>query len=499
MKHSILNTIGTCLFFFIALISTAHADHGDSTNAANDPIADLADLYTFVDPHCASVNGVGCEADPIELIVALTLNPMATGAEQFSENVIYHFYFENDAGIERQITCSFSADQIISCEGMGGLSAEARIGEVGVNGDMRVYAGLRDDPMSFDLDAAERFKQIGIAAYTSPGTDSLAGTNVLAIVVGIKITAMPGGAAPGHNVYKIWAASERIDGDGINGAITGSWYNPAQNGQGWVVEVIGAATGKKSFLSYFYGYDNSGGQLWLVTGASVIDGNSATADVYRASGSGFGGDFDPGSFVIGEIVGSVAFEFDDCDSGMVTFTSADTATLPDFSNEITRITNIASLDCALLVAGQVDRAARPIVEAWIPLEMRNHYNQNSDPSTWAADYRATLLASLNAFAMADGDPAWNGFYTAGQWADVFADDRQQIDVKKAQSVDYMSIERAEIEGLENNDGSGRALDYDIHENLWNVLITSFDPFVDDYVYGNDVPFLTSFPFLAPPH
>ena len=499
MNHSILNTIGTSLFFIIASISTAQADHGDSTNAANDPIADLADLYTFVDPHCASVNGGGCEAEPIELIVALTLNPMATGAERFSEDVVYHFYFENDAGIEQQIDCSFSADQIISCVGMGELSAEARVGEVGVNGDMRVYAGLRDDPMSFDLDAAERFKQVGIAAYTNPGTDSLAGTNVLAIVVGIKVTAMPSGAAAGHNVYKIWAASERIDGDGINGAITGSWYNPAQSGQGWVIEVIGAFTGQKTFLSYFYGYDNNGGQLWLITSDSVIDGNKATADVYRASGTGFGGDFDPGSFVFGEKVGSVTFEFDDCDSGMVTFTSADTATLADFSNEITRITNIASLDCALLVAGQVDRAGRPFIEGWIPTEMRNDYNQNSDPDTWDADYRATLLTSLNAFAMADGNPAWNGFYTAAQWAEVFADDRQQIDVKKAQSVDYMTIERAKIEGLEYEDGSGRALDYDIHENIWNVLITSFDPFVDDYVYGNDVPFLNGFPFLAPPH
>ena len=54
----LLQTVGTCLLFLIASISTAHADHGDSTSAANDPIADLADLYTFVDPHCAGVNGI---------------------------------------------------------------------------------------------------------------------------------------------------------------------------------------------------------------------------------------------------------------------------------------------------------------------------------------------------------------------------------------------------------------------------------------------------------
>ena len=63
----------------------------------------------------------------------------------------------------------------------------------------------------------------------------------------------------------------------------------------------------------------------------------------------------------------------------------------------------------------------------------------------------------------------------------------------------MTVERSKIEGLEYEDSSGRSLDYDIHENLFNVLITSFDPFVDDFVDGNDVPYLDQFPFLAPPH
>ena len=63
-----------------------------------------------------------------------------------------------------------------------------------------------------------------------------------------------------------------------------------------------------------------------------------------------------------------------------------------------------------------------------------------------------------------------------------ADDRLQIDIKKAQSVAYMTIERSMIEELDYNESSGHALDYDIHENLFN-----------------DVPFLTGFPFLAPPH
>ena len=501
----LLRTASAALALTIACLAPggpAHAAYpADSSAAANDPLADLLDLYAFVHPFCQTQAGRGCEDDPEELILALTMNPDATGAEQFSEDVVYHFYFENDSGEEAQIDCSFSANQVVSCAGLDGLSVEARVGETAVNGDLRVYAGLRDNPMWFDFEAFELFQTIGIAAYSDPGVDSLAGTNVLAIVLGIKTSAMSSGSTPDHNVQKIWAASERIDGDGISGAISGSWYNSAQNGQGWVVEVVGRASGESDFLAYFYGYDNNGEQLWLITGASVIDGNQASADVYRTSATGFGGDYDRDSFVLGDVVGSVTFDFETCNSGTASFTSADTAFLADFSHDIVRLSSIASLDCSLLNAGQVDRAGRPFAAALIPADMRDAYNSNDDPDTWGAAYSAAILAALQQLALADGDPAWNGFYTVEEWADVFADDRLQVDIKLAQSVDFMTIERSVIEGTSamNPDSSGRRLDYDIHENLFNVLITSFDPFVDDYVDGNDLPFLDDFPFLASPH
>jgi hypothetical protein len=492
--------LGILPIALIGLTATVQAsDHEDSVNAENDPIADLVDLYAFVDPHCVSVGGQGCEADPIELIVALTINPDATGAEQFSEDVLYHFYFENDSGEDAQIDCSFSAGQVVTCVGMGGLSVSARVGEVGVNGDIRVYAGLRDDPFFWDGEAAERFRTMGIAAYTEPGVDTFAGSNVLAIVIGIKISAMSSGSGPDHNVQKIWAASERIAGDGINGAISGSWYNPDQNGQGWVIEVGGTLQGGVQFLSYFYGYDINGEQLWLISGFAIIDGSTVTAQVYRTSGTGFGGDFDPASFELGEVVGSMTFDFETCDSGTVIFTSANTSSLPDFATDIERITSIHSLECNLLTAGQVDRVGRALISTLIPEEMRNAYNSNSDPGTWDAAYNASILASLQQLGLANGQAGYQGFYTQEEWADVFADDRLQIDIKKAQSVDYMTIERSKIEGLDYEDSSGRRLDYDIHENLFNVLITSFDPFVDDFIDSNDLPFLTEFPFLAAPH
>jgi len=482
-----------------AMLTTISAESVFAQSAASDPVAELADLFAFVDPPCTGSGGTGCEADPEELIVVLTMNSFAPESAQFSPDVEYHFYFENDAGEERTIDCSFNDTQRITCAGMDGLSVSAPIDTVRTNGDLRVYAGLRDDPNYFDLDALEEFSQIGIAAYSPPGNDSLAGSNVLAIVLGISISAMPAGAEPDHNLNKIWASSERVAGGGINGAISGSWYNPQQDGQGWVIEVVGRGSQDPSFLAYFYGYANDGEQLWMITGDSEIDGNQATADIYRPTASGFGGDYNPGSFVLGDVVGTVTFDFEECDSGMVTFESADTATLADFSNDLTRLSNIASLDCSLLATGQVDRVGRPYIESLIPGDMIDEYKSNSDQASWNAAYRSTILGSLNVLATADGNPAWNGFGTADDWGGILTDDRLQIDVKKAQSVDYLSIELSQLVPQDWNDSAGRALDYDIHETFFNVIITSFDPFIDDYLDGNDLPFLNNFPFLAEPH
>ena len=499
MKKTQLNCFMACLLVFSMPAVNVVAQESGSTHAEKDSIANLADLYAFVDPHCQAVAGSGCEADPIELIVALTLNRGATVSDRFSEDVVYHFYFENDSSHKAQIDCSFDTDQVMTCSGMNGLSASAPVGETGINGDLRVFAGLRDDPMFFDLDAFTSFNQIGIPAYPGAGVDSLAGTNVLAIVIGIKITAMAPGSTANHNVQKIWAASERVDGDGINGAFTGSWYDPDQNGQGWVVEIVGRASGQQEFLSFFYGYDDMGEQLWLITGASVIDGNQVTADLYRTSAAGFGAAFDPGSFALGDVVGSVTFEFESCDSGTVTFTAAGGSELTDFESDVIRLSNIATMECVLLQGGQVDRVGRPFISESIPEGMRDDYGSNSDPDTWFIAYRPEILATLNRFATADGDPAWNGFYTAAIWADIFADDRLQIDVKKAQSVGYLTLELSQLVPQDWNDSAGRALDYDVHEGFFNSMITSFDPFIEDNIHANDVPLLEVFPFLAPPH
>ena len=466
------------------------SDHGDPNSVADNPVANLLDLYAFVDPFCQAQGGVGCEEGPDELILALTLYPDATADSRFSSDVQYHFYIENDNGQDLQVDCSVSDEQVVSCSS-GGLAAQAPVGQVGVNGGMRVFAGLRDDPFFVDGGALQDFAQIGVAAFSEPGVDTLAGQNVLAIVVGIDVDGFPAGAEPDHNLLKIWAASEHAD--GINGAHTGSWYNPDQDGQGWVIEVVSHPSGEDQFVVYFYGYEN-GEQLWLIGSGPNIDGNTATVDVIRTSGADWGNAFNPGDVEL-DFVGSMSFEFSGCDSASVEFTPGDTS-LSAFSTEMVRLTGIAGRDCQ---SGQLDRVGRPgIAGLMIPPALREAYNTNSDPDTWILAYADEVEDGLTALDSADLVMG-NGYSDPATLAPIFADDRLQVDIAKGQTGSYFSIETSALVPQDWNIAAGRSLSTDVLDETLAMLVSAWDPWVGDFVDANDVPFLQEFPFLAAPH
>ncbi len=470
----------------------------DSPSAANDPIADITQLYAFMNPACRVSGGTGCEAAPEELILALTVNPSATETTRFSDGVVYHIYFENDVGVASQIDCSISAGQVITCAGLNGLSVSAPVGEVGVNGDIRVFAGLRDDPRYIDAEALARFSTIGVQAFNEPGIDTLAGSNTLAIVVGIKYASFPAGSGAtdsnGHsvNVQKTWVASERTK-PGINAGITGSWYNPAQDGQGWVIEMI--STGQ--FLFYFYGYEDAGERLWLLGVAANTGDSTVTVDVLRFSGEGFGGNFDPASKT-NESVGSMIFDFTDCNTATVDFTPS-ASDLSAFTIPATRLTGIASVDCVYSSAGQVDRRGRPMTSLFIPEEKRDAYNAASDPSTWVSLYGADLETALTGIDSTDGISG-NSHIPPSELAPILADDRLKVDLEWSACLGVWGMELSvQIPQPNTNDCGGRMLDYDYLEEFLSMTISGFDPMYDDFVTANDVPFLTEFPFLAAPH
>jgi len=499
MKRISKNLSNLLLVSLLLLAGLAQAhDHSDPSSVGSTPVADILDFYAFMNPSCRTSGGTGCESPPEELILALTVNPSATEDSHFSESVVYHIYFENDVGVSSQIDCSISAQQMVTCAGLNGLSVSAAVGEVGVNGDIRVFAGLRDDPAFLDTAALAMFETKGVLAFSPPGVDGFAGSNVLAIVLGIKNNSFPAGSGStdtnGHpiNVQKTWVASERT-GTVFNAGISGSWFNPDQDGQGWVIEMLSA----NQFLFYFYGYDDAGEQLWLLGVSDDISGSTVTVDTLRFSGMGFGGNFDPTSKSY-ESVGSTIFEFSDCDAVTVSFVSS-VDNLDGFMINAERLTSIATLECNFLSEGQLDRVGRPLTGVFIPEEKRDAYNANSNPATWSSLFKADVEAGLTTIDMADGI-AGNYFYSPSVLSPVIVDDRLSVDLEWSQCLGIWGFELSElVPQPHTNDCGGRGLKDDVLEELFSMVISGFDPLYDDFVTANDVPFLTEFPFLAAPH
>lgn len=99
----------------------------------------------------------------------------------------------------------------------------------------------------------------------------------------------------------------------IEAGISGSWYDPAQDGHGFLVEVL--AGGR--LAAYWFTYDGQGNQAWLA-GVGTIQGNTATVPVILTRGGVFGPAFEPGA-VDRQGWGSLTFTFDSCDTGSVAY------------------------------------------------------------------------------------------------------------------------------------------------------------------------------------
>jgi len=124
------------------------ADHLDSPASQAEPAADINDIFAWT------------SADGTKLNLVMTVFPAATAAAAFSDSVQYVFHTSSNAAFGGSnspvdIICQFDSTQQVACwvgnadYATGDASATA--GVESVNGDFRVFAGLRDDPFFFNL------------------------------------------------------------------------------------------------------------------------------------------------------------------------------------------------------------------------------------------------------------------------------------------------------------------------------------------------------------
>lgn len=128
------------------------ADHRDAPGAISDPTTDINDVFAFT------------EGD--QLILAMTVFPIADGDSRFSDTVQYVLNLDSGSTFGettegKKILCTFNAAQMASCYlGTPGETAEEWVsGDVGVEGGLasesgrfKVFAGLRADPFFFNFD-----------------------------------------------------------------------------------------------------------------------------------------------------------------------------------------------------------------------------------------------------------------------------------------------------------------------------------------------------------
>lgn len=195
------------------------ADHLEAPYVASDPDADIADVYTFLDPN-----------DNTKVILALDVSGFIVPAEVlnqsfFSSEVVYRFEIENtgDSKADRFIDITFDeqfnrrAPQIAHIKLPNGRTFNAlttvqtqrgSVNEVSVANPQRVttdpvsgvsfYAGLTDDPFFFDIVGFNRyFTKLADRDPTAKdelkrARDSFAGFNIHMIALSVPADMLRG-------------------------------------------------------------------------------------------------------------------------------------------------------------------------------------------------------------------------------------------------------------------------------------------------------------------
>ena len=463
------------------------ADHLEAPAVVNDPATDINDVYAFINPNDAS-----------ELILAMTVSPIANGATRFSDAVQYRFNVTNADGTST-INCTFTRpDELLlmqqfTCTAPGDRTVSGELNRVGQDGDFRVFTGLRDDPFFFDLVAFNETVATAAPTFTNPGVDFFAGLNTLAIVVGIDSSAFT--PMMGDNTLQIWADTVRTDGAGINSGISGTWYGtaPEQDGHGFQVEVLERAENgpyDNDVLAFWYNY--IGGDQIFLLGEGRADNGQVEIPLTITSGAEFGNAFDADD-VVREPAGVLTLNFSGCDAGTASFV-ADYPGLSDFDFPIQRLSSIKNLPCSFLQKGQIDRMGRPAINtALIGAARKDDYNMASDPSTWAAMFQVEMAAALDFVDGLDGVIGNALLGDSMTLAGVLVDDRLVINPDIATCGQYLAVELGDMSAC-----GGRTLDSDVMDVTLDALV-AFGAGVGDGVDANDRDFLDEFPFLAGPN
>lgn len=195
------------------LVSADHADAPSVTANA----ADITDVYAFQ----------GQDANNLVFVVNTQglLSPAATATAAFNENVMVEINIDNTGdnvedlviqAIKRDGKMYFFGPTAPSTTGVNStIKTNAATGSVaisqygatpiiGTENGMKFFAGPRDDPFFFDLGQFKSILAGTATAFSKPGVDTFAGTNVLSTIIEVP-KSMLGTSA----TINIWAETKK--------------------------------------------------------------------------------------------------------------------------------------------------------------------------------------------------------------------------------------------------------------------------------------------------
>jgi len=183
------------------------SDHFSGPRALSDPAADISDVFAFPAPK-----------NPQHLVVVMDVFSKAGPSAVFSDAVIYRFRLRRASIAATGPSASFAvdADEVVfdctfdvpsgandrahplqrgHCLTPGGerVSFYANDENGGRGAGVRVFAGQRSDPFFLDVRMIEKTVVTRQIAFKKVGSDTLYGTNVLAIVLELEWEKLLGG------------------------------------------------------------------------------------------------------------------------------------------------------------------------------------------------------------------------------------------------------------------------------------------------------------------
>ncbi len=203
-KHRTLWSAATAIGLTAAIIAALGADHAEAPGTIMDPPADIADVYAFHD----------LAADRLTVVftfAGLKL-PVANQQGTYDPDVLYTLNFDTNADEVSDQTVDIRFGQ--NPDGVSGIRVENLPGASGVitgpvervlssDNNVKVYAGLRDDPFFFDLEGFKATRTSHNLSFVNT-RDTFAGTNITAVVLQTRLSAVS------STPFAMWVTTGRL-------------------------------------------------------------------------------------------------------------------------------------------------------------------------------------------------------------------------------------------------------------------------------------------------